>query len=412
MALSGAVVWEARTAGATTNGGGFKAGASGTDFSQQNAAQYALTNGTTNGTTTVLTASAATNMVGNLAYIAGGTGSITGAWYEITAASAGVSITVDRSTGLTAGTGVTINVGGALSDIRTILTNMVSGNTVWMKSGTYTIGTGVSENSSLQGFSIEGYGSTRGDLGTRPVIQATGAIDVWKFYVYGTIIIRNIEFDGNSTGTTGLSSASFAGAGSQAQISYCRFRRFTGAGYRTNYGGHVHFCEFDANQYGAEQYSGAGYLNIAFYGCYFHDNTSHGIRRLTANLHNCVFDTNGGYGIFGWGPQYTMEHCAFYNNTSGGFATEDGSGLIGLAYSCIFYGNGGYGANGWKYFRSCAFGSNSSGAKTGQTESLGEVTLSGIPFTDGPNGDFSLNNTAGAGAACKATGYPATFPAV
>lgn len=411
MALASAIVWECRSTGAATNGGGFKAGASGTDWSQQDSPQYSVTDGVTAGTTTITSATASfgTDVVGNLVYAAGGTGSITGAWYEIVSRTNATTIVVDRSTGLTAGTGVTLKIGGALSDARVALVNMVSGNTVWIKSGTYTIGTAIPTNSGLSGFTVEGYGSTRGDRGTRPVLQASAAIEIWKFNVQGTCIIRNLEFDGNSTGTSGLNSASFAGSGSQAVISYCRFRRFTAGGFRTSYGGHLYFCEFDANQYGAEQ-DGAGYLNTYFHGCYFHDNTSHGVRRLTVNAYGCVFDTNGGRGIYGWGPSQTLEHCVFYKNTSHGIDFEDSTGAIGLAFSCIFYGNGGWGASGWKYFRACAFGSNTSGAKTGHTESLNEVTLSANPFADGDNQDFSLNSTSGGGTACKAVGYPATFP--
>src|SRR5579863_5594377 len=112
-ALPSTTVWEVRpTVGSNTNGGGFVTGSSGTDWSQFNAAQYALTNGVTNGTTTVATTSASADMVGNIAYIAGGTGSITAAWYQIVSQTTGVSIVVDRSTGLTAGSGVTINIGG------------------------------------------------------------------------------------------------------------------------------------------------------------------------------------------------------------------------------------------------------------------------------------------------------------
>jgi hypothetical protein len=44
MALSSATVLEVRTTGVDTNGGGFVTGATGTDFSQQNAAQYSGTN--------------------------------------------------------------------------------------------------------------------------------------------------------------------------------------------------------------------------------------------------------------------------------------------------------------------------------------------------------------------------------
>ena len=54
MARSVLIHWDCRSTGSDTNGGGFKQGASGTDFSQQAAAQYALTNGQTQGTAVIL----------------------------------------------------------------------------------------------------------------------------------------------------------------------------------------------------------------------------------------------------------------------------------------------------------------------------------------------------------------------
>jgi hypothetical protein len=43
--------------------------------------------------------------------------------------------------------------------------------------------------------------------------------------------------------------------------------------------------------------------------------------------------------------------------------------------------------------------------------SFNEVSGTGSPFTDAANGDFSLNNTGGLGAACRAAGFPTTpFP--
>ena len=139
MSLATSTVWEIRTGGSATNGGGFVAGAAGTDWSQQDAAQYSLTNGVTNATTTIGTTSASADMVGNIAYVAGGTGSITGAWYQIVSQVTSTSITVDRLTGLTAGTGVTINVGGALNGPGTLFNSgpFVVSNRAYMKAGTY-----------------------------------------------------------------------------------------------------------------------------------------------------------------------------------------------------------------------------------------------------------------------------------
>ena len=54
----------------------FVTGASGTDHTLQDAAQYSVTDGVTNGTTTITSATAnfGTDVVGNLMYVHGGTG--------------------------------------------------------------------------------------------------------------------------------------------------------------------------------------------------------------------------------------------------------------------------------------------------------------------------------------------------
>lgn len=103
MALASTIGWEIRTSGVNTNGGGFKAGASGTDWTQQDSAQYAVTDAVTDGTTTITSASAnfGTDVVGNVLYIQGGTGAIAAGWYEIITRASSTTITVDRSTGLT-----------------------------------------------------------------------------------------------------------------------------------------------------------------------------------------------------------------------------------------------------------------------------------------------------------------------
>src|SRR3954469_9556272 len=113
MALSSSTVYQVRPGGADTNGGGFVTGASGTDWSKQDAAQYSVTDGVAAGSTTLTSVTAAfgTDVVGNLIYVSGGTGSITAGWYQIISRTNATTIVVDRSTGLTAGTGVTLKIG-------------------------------------------------------------------------------------------------------------------------------------------------------------------------------------------------------------------------------------------------------------------------------------------------------------
>jgi len=95
--LSGLIVWEIRSNGNDNNGGGFKTGASGTDYSQQTSPQYALTSVTTAGAgATFLLASASADMVGNIAHVVSGT-NFTAGFYEITSVSVGVSVTCDAN---------------------------------------------------------------------------------------------------------------------------------------------------------------------------------------------------------------------------------------------------------------------------------------------------------------------------
>ena len=117
MAISASVVWEFES-GATANmvnGGGFHTGASGTDYSQQAAAQYNLTTVTTAAANAIcLSASADATMVGNIAHIISGT-NFTAGWYEIISVVAGVSFTLDRTCTSAAGSLGIINIGGALN---------------------------------------------------------------------------------------------------------------------------------------------------------------------------------------------------------------------------------------------------------------------------------------------------------
>ncbi len=171
-AISANTVWEIRSAGVDTNGGGFVTGASGTPYTQQDAAQYALTGVTTAGADAILlTASAATDMVGNIAQITSGT-NFTAGFYEIISVVAGVSITVDRNCATAAGALGVVNIGGALKTLGRANIHAAgtvqAGNTFYVK-GNWTGSTvGASDTFTVAGtvtnpVRIIGYGTTRGD---------------------------------------------------------------------------------------------------------------------------------------------------------------------------------------------------------------------------------------------------------
>lgn len=185
MAVYQTCQWEVRTTGGSTNGGGYVPGGGGVDYSQQPTAQYTLTGLTANAADTVInTASAASDMVGNIICIHAGTNFILG-FYEIISVSVGVSITVDRAcTGASAGSSGQGKIGGAFKTGTNLddefFEAITGGNIVWFQSGTHTLGEAVSVASSGSTSTLPseiiGYNATRGDnpLGSdRPVMDTT-----------------------------------------------------------------------------------------------------------------------------------------------------------------------------------------------------------------------------------------------
>ena len=128
--MSASITFEFRSTATANmvNGGGFKTGASGTDYSTQNAAQWTATDLTCAAAATNIVSAASTfttAAVGNVIHLTAltGTGALVG-WYEITAYVDANTITIDRTptdgtNAITAGTfyiGGALNVGGSLED--------------------------------------------------------------------------------------------------------------------------------------------------------------------------------------------------------------------------------------------------------------------------------------------------------
>lgn len=439
-ALPAATVWEVRpTVGSNTNGGGFVTGSSGTDWSQQNGTQYALTNGITNGTTLIATISATADMVGNIAYIAGGTGSITAGWYQVVSEVLGVSITVDRATGLTAGTGVTINIGGALSTIAQANTNAVAYNVIWVKAtGTYTVTSPLTVtlvNNSAPGnpYSFIGYSSTRGDNGQVTWTTSTNSINLVEFTESFGVLFQNIIFT-STAGTPGDGLHAKTSANSQSTyVINCLFSGFNSA------------------------INGNFNVDWAFQGLYVFNSRvtaskSYGIINSgNTHLWGDMIDNNGATsGVDGaqWGggssaaQWWVIENSIFYANNHSGFSSTNGAatgvtiirnndfstnGTAGLTLtnalspasviSCnIFDSNTTYGLNGGGagtllpfQFYANAYYNNGTAPSQGIAPGIGTVTLSTSPYVSvGTN--FALNNTTGGGASLKTQCFPASIP--
>jgi hypothetical protein len=153
--------------------------------------------------------------------------------------------------------------------------------------------------------------------------------------------------------------------------------------------------------------------------CYIHDNASHGfygsaispvfnLRTFT----NCVIVNNGGRGIY-WNTtatnvcEFVIKNCIIANNTSNGIEIVGPTFLSrGLTLiNCIVYGNA---AQVVVNDPTAIMGYNNAlhttSPRSGYTSLPGEFTLAASPFIGGS--DYRLNNTAGAGALCRAAGIP------
>lgn len=408
MALAAATVWEVRTAGNDTNGGGFVAGASGTDYSQQDAkntvgSDISTTDAVAVGTTTItsLTANFGTSIVGNIVYFAGGTGSIAGQWRQVTARASTTSITID--TAIAASTGMTMNIGGALASPGQLGAIFVNNNVAYIKNGTYSI-TSASTNVSGGCWSnsntgrIIGYGTIRafGNIDTSPLLQVNvSTTTLWN----GSQLVYNLNLDGNSqTAAKPIANGIWFN---------CQFRNFnvsptggpvfigclsTGNSITIFMGSSAYYCEAYANTASGFTPASGSVINCLSYG-----NTGGSSDGFTANASNstrflnCVAYGNGRNGFTGGESTITtFQNCIAESNTGVGFTNGDPTNNIVTATNCGFFSNTG--------------GNITAPGTTLSTYAINCITGSGSFFTNAAAADFSLNNTSGAGASLREAG--------
>lgn len=446
-------VWEVRPSlGSNTNGGGFITGSSGTDMSQfnnKNAAacmncQSATVNISTTdavgvGTTTITSATAnfSAAIVGNVVHMAGGSGSLTSGWYRVVTFTNVTTVVLDRSVAV--GIGISLDIGGALSTLAQMVTNMAlaAGSGAWVKAtatisltATQSFGTGMANT----GYSfINGYTTTRGDNG-KVTLLATMAISGGNSFM--------VDFSGAPAGVTW-----------QNWKVDCDNQNFT-RGVRFNSGNN-------------DQAINVLVTNCSDLGFAFNSNTrcqqcvTTNTPSSTAAHSSTIAFTNGNVDVYcfqcaalgstvgtlafeGWctgitigaiasnfqGANSTAFHCSIQENS--------GLALIGAAISGFVtgfdYGEGTVdtrpltvrnvvmtGITGFCFsvtgtvvvpasidlsdHNAC----NTTGAMgfyNNWPPGDGDVTLSADPFTNTASNDFSLNNVSGGGAAVKAQGFP------
>ncbi len=125
------------------------------------------------------------------------------------------------------------------------------------------------------------------------------------------------------------------------------------------------------------------------------------------NVADCIFDTcTSGMSISPANTSARIDNCTFYNCSSLGIQTAS-STSSGLTISnSLFVGNltgiSVFTGSPMGFVVDCAFYNNTTDiAAAGRVRVIGKITLTADPFVDAPNQNFALNNTSGAGLACR-----------
>lgn len=399
MAIAAATILNVRPSGVDTNGGGFVEGASGTNHTLQNAAQYAVTDGVTAGTTTITSASASfgTDVVGNLAYVAGGTGSIVGNWYQITVRVSATQITVDRSTGLTAGTGVTINIGGALAtpgQAAAIMT--VAGMRTYVMTGTYTMTTTAAGAAGPVTWStagiMEGYSVTQGDRAARPVLDAGAQTGFTGFSITGSALqsVISMKFDGQS----GATITGFNAGGTRTKFLHCEAVDVDGASSVGFSGGMAVSCKAQNCLTGFNP-TGESYIL-----CESEDCTTGFNLGAAAYCDRCLaYGGTTAYLMTATGVEAVQ--CSVIGATTGFSMGNAGAG----AHHCVATGNTtGFTTSGTRacILDACIVWNNTTDVSGTFMITKATVTLTGDPWVNAATDDYRPNATAGAGALLRA----------
>lgn len=413
------------------------AGTWGVDYSQQSAAQFAFTDMAIDATTNTKFTSAAhpvgPNFVGNSITVNSGTG-----WTvqrSSILSTTGTVATCHQALGTTSSTGGTGGMGGGLASPGMIGTiSAFTSYTAFIKYNATPYACTATANGAggklapSAGLVLVGYDTTRAVMNNdtnRPTINAAAASMTLFDGTGSASQVHNLIFDNSgSNATVTLVKVS----GSYPVVRRCRFRRATTIALSITSGiCKVSDCEFSAcsgtsvvaatcslllnratldscsatsaivftgGSSGASQatdvvvsnftgtgniFSVSGAQSVAFSRCTGHiaaGSTGSGISYAgTTEMTDCLMvgGNAGGGGIFGFvnnaatGP-CRLANCAAWNFSGGNYSVGGGQSV----------------------------------------ESF--VSLSASPFTSVGGNDFSLNSTAGGGAACKGTGTPTAYP--
>lgn len=413
----------------------------GLDYSQQDAKNA---NGGSDGSSVLAAATGTTtitcsdcslthDIIGNVVYFSGGTGSIAAQRRAVTGWTNSTTMTID--TAIAASTGMTLNIGGALATMDETLgaRGMIASNVVWWKHGT-DISTSSALTSTVGG-SIFGYNSTRGDLNgvigssNRPKLTFSGTSAFAMTMSTATWRLRNFVIDASSgAGASGL----------KANASTDFLYNITVKNYDTTgiqVGGAQSVCEY-CEATGGTTNALEGILmssSAALIASYIHDGNGPGI--LTGSqsyLFNNIVSNQAGATADGIvlttpanSPPIVVGNTVYNSGRHG--INMTGTSQTPIMYDNILVNNAGFGIvfssaqAASPFYDGNAFYNNTSGARSNMDAltqagsnfaytNINDVTLSGVPFVSAGTGNFGLNATSGQGGALRDAGLPRAWP--
>jgi len=301
MAIAATCVWEVRTTGTQNGGSLFKPGATGTDYSQQDAPQYDITDASAAGAgLTITTAAAAADMVGNGLCTVGGTHVTANRWFEITSVVVGTSITVAGAANIVSDVGhgdIHVHIGGAFAFGGTnddqFTESSTPGNMIYVQSGEYTgvnAITTAADGTTAKPITYIGYITSRTTIPTgtdRPLINmGANAISIGD-----CVIFKYVRF-------TGTASTLFNNSW-MSTVYQCSFEDTSGTANQKAFNfaigavsasGMAEECEFTSTNGIAVNMAYTGHLVH----CYIHDSVTGvltgGTNCFSASIVGCVID--------------------------------------------------------------------------------------------------------------------------
>lgn len=315
-----------------------------------------------------------------------------------------------RTDGSNANAGTADSAAGAWADPGYGASQLTAGDLLYVKSGTYNLSTttpgagGPIQYPNQLQCRIEGYETTAGDRcpnDSFPVLNANGNAPTNMVEMRPNFnspqTLDCFKIDGNSQAVVGVLGGSTATVGR-----YSTLVRVTCADCDGSYAfRHAHATACVAFSCSANGFDACWSSYCVADTCTngFLSSSTQGYAHINCIAVDCTSD-----GFVG--DYVDFVNCTAHSNGSDGFAPGFCCSLI----NCLSTSNTGYGFNATQsdaVLFNCADYNNTTDRASTVFNDVSSVRLTGDPYTNAASGDFSLNSTAGAGAACRDAGIGA-----